>query len=286
MKNIIISTENTTDLTNLQMAERGLSVANIHYFLNDVEYDGTEEFDSKAFYDAMRSGASTKTSLINEYDVEQYLTQLLKQGKDIVHIGFASALSGTCSNFIKVAEKLNKDSKNKIYVVDSLSQSGGHGLLVTLVDDYANLGKSAEEVYKYAEELKHRICHYFCVDSIKYLARGGRVSKVAAFIGGIAGIKPVLHTDEAGRLVAIGKELSRKKSLNKLVEHMKVKYNHISDRVYISGADCDADVKYVADKITEFFGIVPEVFQLSPVIGSHSGPGTVALFFTADNRAK
>lgn len=286
MKQIIISTENTSDLTQDILQQRNISCVNMHYFLDGKEFDGKEAFDSKAFYDAMRNGAMTKTSLVNEYDAEQYLTELLKQGKDIVHISFASACSGTVANFVRVAEKLNKQSSNKIYVVDSLCESGGQGLLVTLVDDFAEQGKSAKEVYEYAEALKHRICHYFCVEDIAYLARGGRISKFKAFVAGIMKIKPVLYSDTEGRLVAISKEMSRKKSLLKLVEFMQDKYNGESDRVYICCADCDEDGQFVADKVKETFGMQPVLMPLGPVIGSHSGPGTVALFFTANNRNK
>lgn len=286
MRQIIISTENTSDLTDEILQQRDISCIKMHYFLDGKEFDGSEAFDSKAFYDAMRNGSNTKTSMVNEFDAEQYLTELLKTGKDVVHISFASACSGTAANFIRVAEKLNKENENKVYVVDSLSESGGQGLLVTLVDDYAQQGKSAKEVFEYAEALKHRICHYFCVEDIAYLARGGRISKFKAFIAGIMKIKPVLYSDPEGRLVAISKEMSRKKSLLKLVEFMQNKYNGESNRIYICCADCNEDGRFVADKIKEQFNLDAEIMPLGPVIGSHSGPGTVALFFTANDRIK
>lgn len=286
MKNVIISTEVTSDLTEQMLKQRDISSVNMLYYLDGKEFDGTEPFDAHAFYDAMRNGSMTKTSMVNEYNAEQYLTKLLEQGKDVVHISFASACSGTCANFQKVAIKLNATFKNKVYVVDSLCESGGQGLLVTLVDDFANTGASAQEVYQYAEKTKHNICHYFCVDDIKYLARGGRISKFKAFLGGILGIKPVLYSDAEGKLVAISKERSRKKSLLKLVEYMQNKYNKQSPYVYICSADCDQDAQIVADAIKKDFGIDATLMPLGPVIGSHSGPGTVALFFTADDRTK
>lgn len=286
MKKVIVSTETTSDLPHSLAAERGIPCLNLHYFLDGKEFDGTEIFDSKSFYDAMRNGADTKTAMANEFDATEFFTKLLEQGKDIVHISFASACSGTVFAVTKAAEELNKTHTNKIYVVDSLSESGGQGLLTTLVDDYASQGKSAEAVRDYAEELKHRVCHYFCVESLKYLARGGRVSKVAGFIGGAIGIKPFMHSDEGGKLVALEKSVSRKKTLTWLVDAMSEKYNGISRRVYICSADCDKDAQYVADLVKERFDIEPELFPLGPVIGSHSGPGTVALFFTGQSRAK
>lgn len=160
----------------------------------------------------------TRTSMINEYDAEKYLRSLMEQGKDVVHVSFASACSGTVNNFLRVAEKLNKEYSNKVYVVDSMAESGGQGLLVVLTDNFAETGKSAKEVYDYAMEMRNHVCHYFCVDSIKYLARGGRVSKVAGFIGSLINIKPVLYTDPEGKLTALNKEITRKRSLNRLVE--------------------------------------------------------------------
>ncbi|MCM1043475.1 MAG: DegV family protein [Corallococcus sp.] len=286
MKSIVISTENTCDMPWEFLEQRSIAVANMHYFLDGKEYDGTEEFDSKFFYDAMRKGASTKTSLVNEYCAEEHLRNILESGKDVVHIGFASACSGSILNFKTAAEKLNKLYPNKAYVVDSMCESSGQGLLVTLADNFANEGKSAQEVYEYAEKMKHRINHYFCVENIKYLARGGRVSKVAAFIGGIMNIKPVLYTDYEGKLIALNKEISRKKSLLRLVDYMRKKYNGESDIVYISAADCDEDAKFVAEAVQNEFGLTPQIMPLGAVIGSHSGPGTVALFFTSNNRDK
>ncbi len=286
MKNIIISTENTCDLTKEFLSERHIPIANMHYFLDGKEFNGDEPFNSAEFYSAMRSGAETKTSMVNEFDAEQYFTQLLKEGKDIVHLSFASACSGTVNSFKAAAEKLNASAANKIFVVDSLCESGGQGLFVTLTDDYAGEGKTAAEVYAYADLLRHRICHYFCVDNIKFLARGGRISKVAAFIGGIMNIKPVLYSDPDGKLTALSKEITRKRSLAKLVENMKKKFNRESQTVYITQADCLDDARYVASLVEENFGIKPLIMDLGPVIGSHSGPGTVALFFTADDRSK
>lgn len=284
MKNIIVSTENTCDLPFEMLKEMDVEVISMHYFLNDKEFDGADAYDAKEFYGAMRSGATTRTSMINEYDAEEFLRKLLSAGKDVVHISFASACSGTVANFIRVAEKLNNEFTNKVYVVDSMAESGGQGLLVTLVNNFANTGASAKEVYDYAMEMRNHICHYFCVDSIKYLVRGGRVSKVAGIIGALANIKPVLYTAPDGKLTSLNKEITRKRSLNRLVDYMQAKYDRTCDIVYINHADCFDDAKYVADKVEQLFGVKPLVMPLGPVIGSHSGPGTVALFFTSSNR--
>lgn len=284
MKNIIVSTENTCDLTPEILNARNIPVVSMHYFLNDKEFDCTQPFDASEFYGAMRDGAMTRTSMINEYDAEKYLRSLMEQGKDVVHVSFASACSGTVNNFLRVAEKLNKEYSNKVYVVDSMAESGGQGLLVVLTDNFAEMGKSAKEVYDYAMEMRNHVCHYFCVDSIKYLVRGGRVSKVAGFIGSLINIKPVLYTDPEGKLTALNKEITRKRSLNRLVDYMQKKYDKASDLVYITYADCLGDAQFVAAQIEEKFGVTPVLMPLGPVIGSHSGPGTVALFFTSQDR--
>ena len=289
MKKIIISTENTCDLTKEILFQRGIPTVDLTFYVDGKENgdsgDG-KKMEFSEFYEAMRKGAMTKTSQVNTEEFESFFNELLKEGKDIVHISFASALSGTYEGAKKAAEKLNAENKNKIYVVDSLSQSGGQGLLVTLADIKAEEGATAEEVFDYAESLKNRICHYFVVDDLKYLARGGRVSKSTAFIGNILKIKPVLHTDEYGKLIPIQKVLSRKKSLKRLVEKMVERYNKESDLVYITHGDCIEDANYVADMIKDIFGIDALVLPLDFVIGSHSGPGTVALFFTADTRVE
>ena len=158
-------------------------------------------------------------------------------------------------------------------------------MFVTLVADKRNIeGASFEETCKYADEVRDRVLHYFVVSDLKYLARGGRLSKGSAFFGNVLNIKPVLHVDEIGQLVPIKKVIGRKKSVGALLDYMEERYNKESDKVYISHGDCYDEVKVLADQITEKFGITPKILPLSYVIGSHSGPGTIALFFTGDTR--
>ncbi len=157
---------------------------------------------------------------------------------------------------------------------------------MTLVNEKRKSGATFEETCGYAEYIRDRVMHYFVVDDLKYLARGGRLSKGSAFFGTVLNIKPVLHTDEGGFLVPIKKVFGRKKSLRSLVDKFEERYNKESDIVYITHGDCYDDAKYVADEIQTKFGLTAEILPLSYVIGSHSGPGTVALFFTGDTRVE
>lgn len=284
----IIATDSTCDLTADLLQEMDIHSCEMMYFVDEVGYGGNEpdaqHLGFKEFYDAMRDGAQTSTSMINTDTARVFLTELLAQNKDVLYLSFASALSGTYDNFKRIAEELNTTGKHKVYVVDSKCASGGEGLFVTLVAEKRKSGATFEEACAYAEEVRDRVIHYFVVEDLKYLARGGRLSKGSAFIGNVLNIKPILHVDEYGRLVPIGKVMGRKKSLNSLVEKMKERYNSESDIVYITHGDCIEDAQYVANAITEKFGVQVKILPLSFVIGSHTGPGLVALFFTGNSR--
>ncbi len=284
----IIATDSTCDLPKEMLSAMGVESRDMLYYVDGEEYgkDGDNQLEFHDFYERMRKGAKTSTSMINEATARAFLTELSAQGKDVLYLAFASALSGTYENFKRVAEELNAASPNKIYVVDSKAASGGEGLFVTLVNNKRLSGASFEETCEYAENTVQHVLHYFVVEDLKYLARGGRLSKGSAFFGNMLNIKPVLHVDEIGRLVPIKKVMGRKKSLKMLVDKMEERYNKDSDIVYITHGDCIEDAQFVADDVKARFGITPEILPLSYVIGSHSGPGTVALFFTGDVRTE
>lgn len=284
----ILATDSTCDLPKEKLRDMDIASRDMLYYVNDVEYgkDENNQLEFHEFYQSMRDGARTSTSMINEEAAREFLNELLEQGKDILYLCFAKACSGTYDNFVKVADELNATAKNKIYVVDTKAESGGEGLIVTLVNEKRKSGASFEETCEYADYIRDRVMHYFVVDDLKYLARGGRLSKGSAFFGTVLNIKPVLHTDEGGFLVPIKKVFGRKKSLRSLVDKFEERYNKESDIVYITHGDCYDDAKYVADEIENKFGLTAEILPLSYVIGSHSGPGTVALFFTGDTRVE
>lgn len=284
----LLATDSTCDLPKQMLHELNVTSCDMLYFVNDVAYgkDEANQLEFHQFYNKMRDGARTSTSMINEDTARTFLTELLSRNMDVLYLSFASALSGTYNNFKKIAEELNATQPHKVHVVDSKCASGGEGLFVALVADKCKSGASFEEACAYAEEIRDRVMHYFVVDDLKYLARGGRLGKGTAFFGNMLNIKPVLHVDEQGRLIPIKKVRGRLKSLNMLVEKMEQKYNKESDKVFITHGDCYDEASYVADLIKTKFGLTAKIMPLGYVIGSHSGPGTVALFFTGDSRTE
>lgn len=247
-----------------------------------------ERTDLKQFYTMMREGKVFKTSLPNLAESEALFRELLGSGRDVLYIAFSSGLSGTYQALSLMAAQLQEEfPERKIHVVDSLAASGGQGLLVWYAVQHARAGESIDQVRDWLEENKLHLAHWFTVDDLMFLFRGGRVSKTAAWAGTLLNIKPVLHVDDEGHLIPMEKVRGRKKSLNVLIDHMEKSANKpISDQmVFITHGDCIEDAEYVAAKIKERFGVKEVVINyVDPVIGAHSGPGTMALFFLADKR--
>lgn len=247
-----------------------------------------ERTDLKQFYTMMREGKVFKTSLPNLAESEALFRELLGSGRDVLYIAFSSGLSGTYQALSLMAAQLQEEfTERKIHVVDSLAASGGQGLLVWYAVQHARAGESIDQVRDWLEENKLHLAHWFTVDDLMFLFRGGRVSKTAAWAGTLLNIKPVLHVDDEGHLIPMEKVRGRKKSLNALIDHMEKSANKpISDQmVFITHGDCIEDAEYVAAKIKERFGVKEVVINyVDPVIGAHSGPGTMALFFMADKR--
>lgn len=247
-----------------------------------------ERTDLKQFYTMMREGKVFKTSLPNLAESEALFRQLLSSGRDVIYLAFSSGLSGTYQALSLMAEQLREEfPERKLYVVDTLAASGGQGLLVWYAVQHARAGESIDQVRNWLEENKLHLAHWFTVDDLMFLFRGGRVSKTAAWAGTLLNIKPVLHVDDEGHLIPMEKLLGRKKSLNALIDHMEKSADKpISDQmVFITHGDCIEDAEYVAGKIKERFGVKEVVINyVDPVIGAHSGPGTMALFFLADKR--
>lgn len=247
-----------------------------------------ERTDLKQFYTMMREGKVFKTSLPNLAESEALFRELLGSGRDVLYIAFSSGLSGTYQALSLIAAQLQEEfPERKILVVDSLAASGGQGLLVWYAVQHARAGESIDQVRDWLEENKLHLAHWFTVDDLMFLFRGGRVSKTAAWAGTLLNIKPVLHVNDEGHLIPMEKVRGRKKSLNALIDHMEKSANKpISDQmVFITHGDCIEGAEYVAAKIKERFGVKEVVINyVDPVIGAHSGPGTMALFFLADKR--
>ena len=288
MNDYIIFTDSSCDLSAEMLKERGVYCVSLSLRCEGEEKEyHNDEMPIKSFYDKMRSGAVAKTSAVNSESFAVEFEKLLKEGKDILYIGFSSGLS-TTYNSARLASQQLKDKypDRKIIVVDTLAASAGIALLIDMVIDKKKAGATIEEAAEYAEALKLKICHWFTVDDLVYLKRGGRISPTAAFFGNMLGIKPVLHVDDEGHLMPVSKVRGRKVSVMTLAE----KYGEFCDDedkkiVYISHADCLDEAKELSKIIEEKYGAQTELItNVGPVIGAHAGPGTIALFFVGKER--
>lgn len=287
MKNFIISVESACDLDEQTLKENDIRVCPMEFYINDeVMLTSDEKFSSKMVVEALRNGANIKTTQINEYNAEQYLKSLVKEGKDVLHISFSSAMSNTYNNFNNVAKRLNETSKNKIYVVDSLCQSGGVGLLVKMLLKELSDGiiSSIDEAHEFVEKNKLKIAHIFTVDNLKSLAKSGRVRTPIAFIGNLLQIKPILKVNDDGAMIQVKKTVGRKKSIKELFEIFQQTFVPISHDVIITHADCLEDAQNLKQMIVEKFEVGVSIIPLNPVVAIHGGPGSLALFYTTTKR--
>ncbi len=276
---MILSTDSTANLPKEYYNKFNIKMIPMQIILGDTTYDDlSEELPVKEYYEKMREGTIPTTAQINEYSAKAYFENLLTLGEDILHIGFSSALSGSTLTLKRVAEELNQTHNNKIVVIDSLNASCGQGLLVMMANDLKQEGKSIEEIKIEIEKLIPFICSYFTVEQLKYLVKGGRVGKFSGIVGTLLNIKPVLRVDENGKLVSYKKVISRKKSL---AEMLNIITEKIADKRYImiSHADCFEEASSLAKTIKETFNVEPILTDLTQVIGCHTGPGLIALFF-------
>lgn len=287
MQKFLISVECACDLDKETIEKYNIQVAPMEFIINGTVISSLDpDFSSKKVAQFMREGAETKTTQINEYAAKEYLGDLMKQGLDVIHISFSSAMSNTYNNFNNAAAELNKTHENKVVVVDSLCQSGGVGVLVKMLLDEIDNG-SINNIYdakKFAEKVRLNIAHYFTVDNLKYLARGGRISGSKAFIGNLLQLKPILRLDDTGTIVPFKKVMGRKTAIKALFDLMKETYIPLSKRVIITEADCEDDAKTLKDMILSQFNIDVTVVSLSPLVTTHSGPGTLALYYTLNKR--
>ena len=286
MSKTVISVESTCDLTEKHVAEYGIALINMEYSVDgDIHMMGDGAYTNKQFYCKMREGSVTKTSQINEFRATEHLRSILSTGADVIHIAFSSSLSGTYGCFVAAADALKDEFPNaKIAIVDSLCACAGQGLLTVEVAEYLK-SHTFEETVEYAESIKHNVNHLFVVDDLKYLARGGRISKATALLGNTIHMKPVMHMNNKGELVAFKKVLSRKKSMLTLVDLTAQRFSKDGNRIYIAHADCIEDAQFVAERVEKLTGVKSEIMDLGMVIGSHSGPGTLAVFFVGELRA-
>lgn len=282
-----ITTDNNGDLPLSYLKEHDVGLMTLTYTVEGQTYDALHPMPDHEFYEKMRGGSMPTTSQVNLDSARDVLEQALRQHDAVLHIAFSSGLSGSYQSVCIAAQELREQYPDKqIVVIDSLAASLGQGLLVHYAVQMRDAGQSFTQTVQWCEQNKLHIGHVFTVDDLFHLYRGGRVSKTTAIVGSVLNMKPILHVDDAGKLVAIGKVRGRKRSLDELVNRMaeRVGDKH-NDIVFISHGDCLADAEYVRDRVCERFGISDSLIHfVGPSIGAHSGPGTVALFFLADHR--
>ena len=290
MRDFVIMTDSCCDMTDQMARELELEVLPLCLEMGGKEYrnllDGSE-LDFQEFYNRIRAGEEATTSAVSVGAFEERMRAILSQGKDILCINFSSALSTTYQSAVIAAGELQSDNPDgKVLVVDSLCASLGQGLLLYLCVQQKRAGKSLEEVHAFAQETKGKVCHWFTVDDLNHLKRGGRISAATALFGTMLSIKPVMHVDDGGHLVPVSKARGRKASILEMAEHMaKTAIDPANQTVFISHGDCEGDALFLADEIRCRLGTTDiHINFVGPVIGNHSGPGTLALFFLGTER--
>lgn len=290
MREFTIMTDSCCDLTAAMADELGLTVLPLSLHMGEAVYrnwlDG-RDVGFPEFYDRIRAGETATTAAVSVGDFEAEMRKVLESGRDILCVNFSSALSTTYQSAAIAAEDLRPEfPEAKIYVVDSLCASLGQGLLLWLCAQEQRKGRTVEEVRDFAEETKGRICHWFTVDDLNHLKRGGRISAATALFGTMLSIKPVMHMDDGGHLTPVGKARGRRASLLALVDRMEqLAVEPGTQTVFISHGDCEAEARFVAEEVTRRFGTADiHINYVGPVIGSHTGPGVVSLFFVGRAR--
>ena len=289
MKDFIISTETNSDLSQEFLTQNDVLVIPHYYTVEEDEYGDGKELTIKQFYDEMRAGKKVGTMASNPAVILERFTEIAKQGKDILHISFSSALSCGYQNICNGANEVMEEYPDcNIIVIDTLSASLGEGIMIRKALEMKAEGKTMEEAAQQVREMIDHMSVHFTVDNLDYLYRGGRLSKTSAVLGTMINLKPVLHVNEEGKLVAIDKVRGRKKSMNTLIENMEQKIGSYKDKQEIIGiihGDCDEDAGKLEDQIKEKLGY--ENFLIEPIgpsIGAHTGPGTLGIVFMADHK--
>lgn len=288
MNDFVIMTDSGCDIPISLMKEWGVECLSLTLRFEDEDKEyGNGDMEPKAFYDRMRAGGMAKTAAINMDTFQNAFAEHLKQGRDVLYLGFSSGLSATYQSSVLAAQELAEEyPDHRVITVDTLAASAGQGMLVYLAVEAKKAGGTIDEVAQVVEGHKMNLAHWFTVDDLTYLKRGGRVSPAVAFVGGLLGIKPILHVDNEGHLISRGKVRGRKAALSALVDkYMELACNPGAAPIYICNADCGDDVETLKRLLREKCGgQVDLVVDIGPVIGAHSGPGTIAVFFLGKER--
>jgi DegV family protein with EDD domain len=288
MSNYVILTDSGTDFTKEMIEELDVELLDLWVTRENEEPVPNSSLDLSEFYAFLREKKSASTAAVNIDSFIEIMTPILEAGKDILYLGFSSGLSSTyASGKVAADELMEKYPDRKIYTVDTLAASLGQGLLVYLAAKRRLAGESIESVRDFVENNKLNLCHWFTIDDLFFLKRGGRVSGATAVVGTMLGIKPVMHVDNEGHLINVAKARGRRAAVDALFD--KAKNTMIGERanssVFISHGDCIEDAEYLAERIKNEIGVKEvRIAYVGSVIGSHSGPGTLALFFLGSER--
>ena len=284
----VIMTDSACDMKPERLAEWGVPFQSLTYRFDGSDKEYTDaDMPASEFYAKMKAGSIAKTAAVNSESFSKIFEDALQSGNDVLYLGFSSGLSTTFNSArIAALDLAERYPDRKITVIDTLSASAGFGLLVYLAVQKKNEGASLDEVAAYIEELKWKLCHWFTVDDLVYLKRGGRISPTVAFVGNMLGIKPVLHMDNEGHLINMFKVRGRKTAVAALAEQYdKLAVTPTEGTVFISHGDCLNDAEELATILKNKHGVSAKIItDVGPVIGAHSGPGTLALFFIGTER--
>lgn len=293
MSDFVLSCCSTADLTKERLDKRNIRYIYFHFILGGVEHEDDlwQSMKPEDLYSRMLAGASAKTSQVTVDEYLTYFEPLLQAGKDILHICFSSGLSGSYNSALIAQKELAaRYPERKLYVVDSLAASSGYGLFMETLADLRDEGKNIDELRDWAENNKLRLHHWFFSTDLTFYVRGGRVSKVSGLIGSILRICPLLNVDKEGRLKPREKVRTKNKVMERIVQKMEEHAENGHDytgKCFLCQSVCEEDAKAVADHIAKLFPKMngkPEIFPIGATIGSHTGPGTVAVFFWGDER--
>ena len=293
MSNFILSCCSTADLSKDHFIKRNINYVPFHFYVNGEQYydDLGQTIPFEKFYEMMKQGADVKTSQVNQSEFINHFTPFLESGKDILHISLSSGISGAYNSALMAKAELEKTfPERKIYIVDSLAAASGYGLIMDKLADLRDSGKNLDEIYQWIEKNKLKLHHWFTSMDLTFYVKGGRLSKTAGFFGGLFNICPICNMNSEGKLTPMLKVRSKQKAfvemVNKMVEYAEKGLDY-SEKCFISHSNCYEDALTLAHLVEEKFKKLPEPITINSIgttIGSHSGPGTVSLFFWGKER--
>lgn len=285
-----IVTDSCANLTDKQIEDYGVEIISLKYYIDEKPYDSYikgQKIDYSTAYSILRNKGKITTSLANRDDCDKVILPLLEKGEDVLVLAFSSGLSGTCQNIINSVEDYKEMfPEREIRVVDTLSASMGEGLLVHYAVKLKNEGKSLNEVADWVEQNKLRLCHVFTLDDLFFLKRGGRLSGTGAVVGSLMNIKPLMHVANDGKLYVTGKARGRKAAIKHLIDSLSEKGVDVENQdIFIVHGDCEDEAKIIGEEVKKRYNVKSITYNcLDPVIVSHSGPGTLAVFFLGNER--